>query len=196
MVKLRKWKKPFFRGKKKSRSESGSQRKDCLNDNILTEQAPVEQSSQHRYIPKLKTTMTRPFQFLQKKSSSESTAENSLVVPSNEAPVNNTKDAKNKTRMFGGVCGQAAAETMNPRPESPPPRVDDRIEAMLKQLHELQGQVYDLNHELDFVHVEKEDAISKLDKMINQSKTKKGVDHTDLEEIRMILTAGDRKSVV
>ena len=184
---LRNGRPPLFRGLGKSRSKSEVQRKDCLNGNILTESSLDDRSNQSRPTPKLKTRMIKPFQqFLQKKNSSASMGDNNSLIdtytPLHSESTDSTAHDTNDTAGMFGACG-----AMPIHPTSP--QEDDRIQNLQKQLHELQSQVHDLNDELDHVYVEKEDAISKIDMMINVSKkTKNIVNHTELEEIRMMLT--------
>ncbi|KAL7544077.1 hypothetical protein ACHAXR_013508 [Thalassiosira sp. AJA248-18] len=178
-------------------------RKECLNGNILTEQALEEAptvastKSNHTLHSKLKTKMTKPFHSLRKKNSSSATGENSLIVPYTSVPpdrsISKAQDTSDATSMFG-VCGQVAF------PTSAQPDEDNngRIESLQKQLRFLQGQIHDLNEELDHVYIEKEDAVSKLDRMI-ESKKNDGVDHElvpGLEEIRFMLTAEGTETTI
>ena len=91
---------------------------------------------------------------------------------------------------WAGVCGVAVAENLTPRPISPQDNVD-HVTSLQKQLHELQSQVVSLNDELDHVYMERKDALNALGKLIDVSKSNQAaaMDHTELEEIRMMLTA-------
>ena len=116
--------------------------------------------------------------------------ENSLVLPT--AP--NSDDAlvggSNDMSRWAGVCGVAAAENLTPRPISPQDDVD-HVTSLQRQLRELQNQVLSLNDELDHVYMERKDALNALGKLIDVSKSNQAaaMDHTELEEIRMMLTA-------
>lgn len=77
----------------------------------------------------------------------------------------------------------AAAENLTPRPKTPQDDVDH-----VTSLHELQSQVLSLNDELDHVYMERRDALNALGKLIDVSNSA-AMDHTELEEIRMMLTA-------
>lgn len=181
---------PLFRGRRKSRSDEEAKRMDCMNANVITEaRAPTNATS------KVKSTMIKPLSFLKKrsKSTASSAAENSFVLPctpvSSEDASTKAQAPSNAHAKFVGVCGQVAAETIA-IPD--PPQEDDRIGKLQKQLSELQNQVKNLNEELDYVYNEKDDAVSdavsRLDKLLN-SRKKNAVARTELEEIRMILTA-------
>ena len=88
------------------------------------------------------------------------------------------------------MCGVAAAEHLTPRPISPQDDVD-HVTSLQKQLNELQSQVLSLNDELDLVYMERKDDLNALGNLIDVSKSSQAaaVDHTELEEIRMMLTA-------
>ena len=151
-----------FLGKRRARKDADE---DCLNANILTQRRSEGDSSNARPASKLnnRKSIKKPFRFLQKRSDSPSTMENSLVevAPPEEAPAEKKKDKNDRSSGMLGVCGRAAVESIRPDPETPEPREDARIDSLQKQLQQLQGQVSYLHRELDYASNEKKDAYEK-----------------------------------
>lgn len=189
----------FLRGKSRRQS------KDCLNGNILTdavEQAPSyqsdEQSNQSRF-SKL-TSVIKSFKNRKNKTSRKNSAaavsEKSLVLPTDRV-LGNAQDNQESATIFG-ICGDESILGAMPATGALTQREDSRVESLERELHALQVQVHDLNEELDCVYTEKEDVVTKLDKIIRESKLKKKKWRVpgerkalvpELEEIRLILTA-------
>jgi len=192
MINIREWT-TFLYQSWKSRSEVGAHRKEFLNDNILTqERAAVERANPPLSFFKLKTKMNKPFKschFMHKKKGSASEGNNNIIVqPPEEEPVD-AGCVEDASDMFGGACVQAAVDTITIQTKSSP--ADNRIENLQLQLENLQKQVCKLTKELDDVYMEKLDVVILLEKLIRASDTKTGFSHSELEEVRMLVTAAE-----
>jgi hypothetical protein len=158
---------------------SGAQRKEILNDNILTqEKASVEPTDLPLSDAKLKTKLNKP----NKPFPSIIRNKSSYGGKSDMTvpPVN----AGCVENVFDGVCGKA--ETKSDHWSA---HVDGQIENLQLQLNNLQKQVSNLTKELDHVNMEKLDVLILLEKLIRASETTTGLDRTKLEEVRMYVTA-------
>lgn len=171
---------------------SGAQRKEILNDNILAqEKASVEPTNPPLSDAILKSKMDKPNKpcpsIIKKKSSSGGKSDLTVPLPK-EKPV----DAGCVENVFDVVCGkeetmtiQTKSDTMTNKPKCT--HVDGQIENLQLQLNNLQKQVSNLTKELDHVNMEKLDMVILLEKLIRT---------TGLEEVRMYVTAAETESTL
>jgi hypothetical protein len=192
MIKIREWT-TFHYQSWKSRSEVGAQRKEFLNDNILTqERGAVKRANLPLSFFKLKPKINKPFKpfhLMHKKQGSASEGNNNITVqPPKEEPVG-AGCVEDASDMFGGACVQAAVDTITIQTKSP--HADNRVENLQLQVENLQKQVCKLTKELDDIHMEKLDVVMLLEKLIRASDTKTGFNRSELEEVRMLVAAAE-----
>lgn len=170
---------------------SGAQRKEILNDNILTqEKASVEPTDLPLSDAKLKTKLNKP----NKPFPSIIRNKSSYGGKSDMTvplPKEKPVDAGCVENVFDGVCGKAETKSDIMTNELKSAHVDGQIENLQLQLNNLQKQVSNLTKELDHVNMEKLDVLILLEKLIRASETTTGLDRTKLEEVRMYVTAAE-----
>ena len=173
-----------------SKSERGVQRKECLNENILTqERVVVQPANLPREHSKLKTKISerfKSFHFTQMKRSSASRG--NLTVPLPEGEPGDAGWAEHASDMFGEVCAAHDLDTVHTEESS---HAGIRIEKLQVQLNKMQKQMSKLTKELDHVHSEKLDLVILLEKLMRSAESKTGLDNAKLEKVRTFLTAAE-----
>lgn len=174
---------------KKSNSESD--RKALLNDNILTENPPIDPPLHDVRVPNRMTqSIMSPFQFMSKGSksiSSGSTKTESLMYSYIDSDDLSGEQCRNTSVFSVFQCKS---------PEDEREELLARIDKLQRKLKKTNEVVASLHNELDTVYVQKDEAVRKLDLLMKKSNKAEVTGHEELKEIHLMLSGLSEKSEI
>ncbi|KAL7473210.1 hypothetical protein ACHAXS_013626 [Conticribra weissflogii] len=172
-----------------NKSNSESDKKALLNDNIFTENPSRDPPSHGVRIPNRMTqSISSPFHFMSKSSksiSSGSTKTESLMYSYIDSDDLSGDKCKNTSVFSVFQCKS---------PEDEKGELLARIDKLQRKLKKTNKIVASLHDELDAVYMQKEEAVRKLDKMMKNSKKSDASEHEELKEIHLMLSGLSEKS--